>query len=163
MAHLCSCRSRLISLAGACVLLGCPGVAVSDLSLTLISSPGFGILYGGSSSRQFILNTNNTVTGTHSSDYISGAAAGQLTVGDTASPESISILVDNIGTFGGLTVNDALCSYNGGAQQSCDGVGLTVTSVSSATLKIGLDISTNSLHSGGDSASITLDVSVAVI
>jgi len=145
------------------VLLAFPGAAVAALTLTLITAPEFGILYAGAGGRQFVLNTNGTVTGTSASDYISGAAAGQLTVADTASPQSISILVDNISTFGGLSVNDALCSYNGGVQQSCDGAGMTVTSVSSATLRVGLDISTTALHSGGNSASISMDVSVTII
>jgi len=158
-----NCGMLLTRIVGMYVLLGFPSTAIPALSLTLITSPEFGILYGGASGRQFILNTNSTITGTHSSDYISGAAAGQLTVGDTASPGSISILVDNISSFGGLSVNDALCSYNGGIQQSCDGAGMTVTSVSSATLRIGLEISTAALHSGGDSASISMDVSVTII
>jgi hypothetical protein len=40
---------------------------------------------------------------------------------------------------------------------------MTVTNVSSASLKIGLDICTTTLQSGGSSASISLDVSVAII
>jgi len=120
----------LVRTVGMYVLLAFPGAAVAALTLTLIIAPEFGILYSGAGGRQFVLNTNGTVTGTSASDYISGAAAGQLTVADTASPQSISIVIDNISTFGGLSVNDALCSYNGGVQQSCDGAGMTVTSVS---------------------------------
>ncbi len=139
-------------------LLMAPAAAVASLTLTLVTTPSFGIIFGGASSRQFILNTNDTVTGTNSSDYVSGAVAGQFTVGDTSSPAAVNILVDNISPAGGLTVNQALCSYNGGAQQSCDGAGMNVTSVSSATLRVGLDISTSAVHSGCDTASVYMEV-----
>jgi len=133
------------------------------LTLSLISSPNPGLFFSGASGRQFILNTNGTITGTHASDYISGAAAGQFTLADSSSPSTLTIIVDNISALGGLTLNMALCSYNGGAQTQCDGSGMNVTSVSSATLKLGLDISTSTSHSGGATPSISMDVSVSYL
>lgn len=133
------------------------------LTLSLISLPSPGLFFSGASGRQFVLNTNSTITGTHASDYISGAAAGQFTLADNSSPSTVTILVDNISALGGLTLNMALCSYNGGAQQRCDGAGMNVTSVSSATLRLGLDISTTITHSGGDAPSISMDVSIAYL
>ncbi len=138
-------------------------LASATLTLTLVTTPDLGIVLSGSSGRQFILNTNDTVSGANAADYISGAVSGSLTVADDASPATITILIDNISTAGGLTVNDALCSYDGGAQTSCDGAGMNVTSAASATLKVGLDLSTSTTHSGGDSASVTLDVSVSYL
>ena len=146
-----------------CVLLIGSVTAVAALTLTRVTTPSFGVIFAGGSSRQFVLNTNDTVTGSSAGDYISGAVAGQFTVSDTSNPATINILIDNIGTLGGLTVNQALCSYNGGAQQSCDGAGMSVTSVSSATLKVGLDITTSTAHTGGDVASVSMDVSVAYL
>ena len=103
-----------------CALLIGSVTAVAALNLTRVTTPSFGVMFAGDSSRQFVLNTNDTVTGSGARDYISGAVAGQFTVSGTSSPAAINILVDNIISLGGLTVNQALCSYNDGAQQSCD-------------------------------------------
>ncbi len=129
-----------------CALLLGSVTAVAALALTRVTTPSFGVIFAGDSSRQFVLNTNDTVTGSGAGDHVSGAAAGQFTVSDTSSPATINILVDNISSLGGLTVNRALCSYNSGAQQRCDGAGMSVTSVSSATLKVGLDLTTSTAH-----------------
>jgi hypothetical protein len=144
-------------------LLSVSSAGYGALTLSLITSPGFGLFFSGASGRQFILNTSSTISGTHASDYISGAAAGQFTLADDSSPNTVTILVNNISTLGGLTVNEALCSYNGGAQGRCDAAGMNVTSVGSATLKLGLDISTSTAHSGGDTSSITMDLSVSYL
>lgn len=155
--------SRLINSCLLFALLFLSNTGYGALSLSLISSPNMGLFFSGTSGRQFILNANGTITGTHAGDYISGASAGQFTLADSSSPSTVTILVDNLSTLGGLTVNSALCSYNGGAQQQCDGAGMNVTSASSATLKLGLDISTSTTHSGGDAPSITMDVSVSYL
>ncbi len=157
-------RRRIGSLTSVALLsLAIPSLATATLTLSLTSEPTFGILFSGASNRQFILNTDDSISGTDSSDYISGAAAGSFSLTDSTSPASINLLVDNIGTSGGLTVNDVVCSYDGGSQQSCDGSGLNVTSTSSATIKLGLDISTSSAHSGGDTASVSLDLSISYL
>lgn len=120
--------------------------SVAALALTRVTTPSFGVIFAGDSSRQFVLNTNGTVTGSGAGDHVSGAVAGQFTVSNTSHPAAINILVDNISSLGGLTVNQALCSYNDGAQQSCDGGWMSVTSVSSTTLKVGLDLTTSAAH-----------------
>lgn len=155
--------SRIAALISLQALLLAPSVADATLGLTLVSSPQFGLFYSGGSGRQFVLNTNGTITGTDADDYISGAMAGQFTVTDDSAPAAIVILVDNIVPSGGLSVADATCSYDGGPQESCDAPGMTDTSVSSATLKVGLDISTTQAHSGGDAASVSMDVSVTYL
>lgn len=144
-------------------MLMAPAVAIAALTLTQVTPPSLGIIFSGASARHFILNTNDTVTGADAGDYISGAVAGQFTIDDTSSPVSVNILVDNISTIGGISVNQALCSYNGGAQQSCDGAGMSVTSVSSATLRVGLDITTSAAHGGGDTATVNMDVSLTYL
>ena len=144
-------------------LLAVSGPGFAALTLTLLGSPDFGILFSGSSGRQFLLNTDGSISGANASDYISGAAAGQFTLADNSYPSSVTILVDNISASGGLTVNKAVCSYNGGAQTRCDGSGMNVTSISSASLKLGLDISTSTSHGGGSTASVSADVSVAYL
>ena len=140
-----------------------PLAATSSLTLTQSAVPGFGLIVSGSSGRQFVLNTDDTISGTHASDHISGAMAGRFTIEDTNSPTSVNIAVTVLGTIGGLTVNETLCSYGGGIQQSCGGSGFTVISAASAVLKLGLDISTSAAHRGGDAATVTVELAVTYL
>jgi hypothetical protein len=132
----------------------------ATIDLTEVTAPEFGLILSGASDRQFILGTNGSITGTHSTDHISGQSAGHITVTDDTAPLTIEILANNIMTSGGLTVNQVLCSYNAGVQTQCDATALVVASVGNASLKLGLDISTNQVHSGGDTASVTMDINV---
>ena len=140
-----------------------PAYVTATLTLTRTTSPSFGVILSGNSGRQFVLNTDGSIGGSGAGDYISGAAAGEFQVVDTTSPSTITILVDNILASGGLTVVEVLCSYNGAAQQQCDGAGISVSSVADATLKVGLKVTTNTAHSGGSTASVSMDVSVAYL
>ena len=99
MHHSCAALRGTLCL---CIVLLAPSTAIAALTLTLVTTPNFGIIFSGASGRQFILNTNDTVTGANASDHISGAVAGQFTVADTTSPATVNILVDNISTLGGL-------------------------------------------------------------
>ena len=139
-------------------LLALPSQAT--INLTQLTSPNFGLILSGASGRQFILNTSNAISGANAADHISSAVAGVITVTDDASPATIEILASNISSIGGLTVNQVLCSYGGGAQTQCDGSPLVETSSASSSLKIGVDVTTSQVHSGGDSASVTLDITV---
>ena len=142
--------------------LGAVSPAVATLTLTKQVDPSLGTVYSGSSGRQFIVNTSGSVSGSGSGDYLSGAAAAVFQVGDDSSPSAITILADSITTTGGLTLNRVLCSYNGGTQQRCDASGgITATSAATATLRVGFDVSTSVAHSGGDTASVSMDISVA--
>ncbi len=137
--------------------------AAADLTLTRITSPSFGTILSGGSGRQFVLNSDGTVSGSSAGDYVGGAAAGEFRVNDTSSPQTISIVVDNVSTQGGLTVVSVSCAYNGAAQQQCDGSGISVSSVSEATLRLGLEVSTSTVHGDGDTASVSMDVSIAYL
>jgi len=143
-----------------CATLLFSTLAHATITLIPVTSPEFGLILSGASGRQFILGTNGNITGTHSADHISGQSAGHITVTDTTAPVTIEILANNIMTSGGLTVNKVLCSYNAGVQTQCDATALVVASVGNASLKLGLDISTNQVHSGGDTASVTMDINV---
>ena len=142
--------------------IAAPKVCVPDpcIALTLVSSAELGIYYGGNSNRRFVINANGTVTGPDAADYISGAAEAQITVGDSGSPSSINIFVNNIATLGGLVLNQALCSYNNGTQTRCDGSGYNINSVEEVTLRVGLDFTTTTTHTSSSSASISFDVNV---
>ncbi len=134
--------------------------SLATITLTEITAPSFGLILSGASGRQFVLNTSGSITGADASDHISGQSAGDITVTDDTSPVTIEILADSISTSGGLTVNQVLCSYAGGAQTQCDGSPLVTTSAASASLKIGVDVTTSQVHSGGDSASVSMDINV---
>jgi len=135
--------------------------AQATITLTEITAPSFGLILSGASGRQFILNTSATISGTHASDHVSSAIAGAIDITDTTLA-TIEIIANNIGSAGGLTVNEILCSYGGGAQTRCDLTPLVVTVVTSdpVSLKIGVDITTTQVHSGGDSASASFDIDV---
>jgi hypothetical protein len=57
--------------------------ASAAITITEQTTPTLGTLVGGASGRNFILNTDETVSGTDSADYLFGAVSGQLTVKKT--------------------------------------------------------------------------------
>jgi hypothetical protein len=125
-----------------------------------VNDPKFGKFWSGAANRNFILNTNGTISGSSASDYISGATAGTFTIKDSTPPLQINIQAINITNRHGATINQVLCSYNSGAQTRCDNGGYTVTSIASAPLKIGLNITTTTSHAGGFSASPYFDLEI---
>ena len=146
-----------------CAVLCVPAVtpATAALTLTRQVSPSLGTIYSGSSGRRFVLDTSGNVSGSGAGDYVSGAAAAVFQVEDDLSPSAITILAENLTSLGGVTVNQVLCSYNGGTQQKCDGTGISATSISTATLRVGLDVTTAVTHTGGSTASVSMDISIA--
>lgn len=147
-----------------CLLLALlSGATWAALQITENIAPSFGTLLGGASGRQFILNTHDTVTGADAADYLFGAVSGELEIDNTGQQGAINIVAENISTFGGLTVNQVLCSYDGGAQQACGGVGITVTSGPGKILKVGIDMTTTTVHTAADSPGITLDITVTFL
>lgn len=148
----------------ACLLLALQSAtAFAALTVTENAAPGFGTLLSGAGGRQFILNTDDTVTGADAADYLFGATSGELLLHNTGKQGAINILAENISATGGLNVTQILCSYNGGAQQACDGTGITETSGRNIILKIGMEITTSAAHGGGDLASISLDISITFL
>ena len=154
---------RAAAVGGALALLLVPAVADAALGLSLAVSPSFGTILAGPSGRQFILGTDGTISGADAADHVSGAWEGRLTVTDDAAPSSIVILVDNVLTLGGVSFVEATCSYDADAPQRCDGAGMTATSQASAALDLGLEITTAQAHSGGDAATVTMDVTVTYL
>jgi len=147
------------------VLLLAPGVALAQKGLTITENiaPDFGTILSGPAGRQFILNTNDTITGADAGDYLFGAVSGDLTLHRQGNPKGINIIAENISTTGGLTVANILCSYDGGAQLTCDGAGINATTGQNKTLKVGVDMSTSQVHNGGDAASVSFDIAVTFL
>ncbi len=150
------------------ILLGSASLAAVDVAsaaftMTEIVTPDLGTFFSGASSRQFILNTDETVTGTDAGDYLFGAVSGQLELKKTAGPQDANIVADNFSTLGGVTVNAVPCRYHTGSQLSCDGSGIAVNVSGNRILFVGIDLNTSQMHNGGDSASVTYDITVNFI
>ncbi len=142
------------------ILLAALDVAFAAFTMTETISPGFGLVLSGASGRNFILNTDGTVTGADAADYVSGAVSGQLTLVKTQGPANVNIVAENISPSGGLTVNAVPCRYHNRAQQTCDGAGLNVRVRRTRILYVGIDVTTSQVHNSGDTASVTYDINV---
>jgi hypothetical protein len=144
-------------------MLAALDITFAALTVTEDVTPNLGTVYSGVSGRQFILNTDETVTGTDAADYLFGAVSGQLGVKQTGGPASANIVAENITASGGLTVNAVPCRWHTGSQTTCDGAGINVTVQGNRTLYIGVDITTNQVHNSGDTASVTYDINITFL
>lgn len=153
---------RTISL-GVLLLLA-SDFAFAQVTITEVTTPTLGTLLGGAASRNFILDTNNVVSGTDAADYLSGAQSGRLNISKSGSAQDANIVAENITTTGGITVNAVPCRWRNQTETTCDGAGITVRLRSAARpLRLGIDIDTSQVHSGGDAASTTFDITVTLI
>jgi len=151
-------RFPTVLLAGA--LLAALNVAFAAFTLTETVTPGLGMVFSGASGRQFILNTDETVSGANAADYISGAVSGQMTLVKSQGPADVNIVAENITTLGGLTVNAVPCRFHNDPQTTCDGAGINVRINKTQILYIGVDITTSLIHNSGDTASASYDINV---
>ncbi len=143
-------------------LLAALDVAFAALTITEDVTPSLGTVYSGASGRQFILNTDETVSGPAAADYLFGAVSGQLSlIGQNG---NATVVADNF-SGSGATINAVPCRYHTGSQTTCDAPGITVNvkKNSARTLYVGVDITTTQIHSGGDTASVTYDITVTFI
>jgi hypothetical protein len=154
-------RLRKILLGSA--LLAALEAAFAAVTVTENVAPTLGTLLGGASGRNFILNTDQTVSGTDSADYLFGAVSGDLTVKQTGGPASANILADNFSTTGGVTVNGVPCKWHTDTATTCDGSGINITVQGTRTLLVGIDLDTSAIHVGGDTASATYDITVTLL
>ena len=154
-------RLRKILLGSA--LLAALQVAFAALTVTENTGPGLGTLLAGASGRNFILNTDATVSGTDAADYLFGAVAGQLTVKQTGQAASANILADTFSTTGGVTINAVPCKWHTDTATTCDGSGINITVKSSRILLVGVDLDTTMIHAGGDLPTATYDITVTLL
>lgn len=158
---------KLLNSARHILLVGTLLVSIPDafaqLTITESVTPTLGTLVGGASGRNFILNTDQTVSGTDAADYLFGAVTGELVVKRTGAPRNANILADNFSTTGGVTINAVPCKYDTGAQLSCEGSGINVTVNATKTLWVGVNLNTTQIHAGGDSASVTYDITITLL
>jgi len=154
-------RLRKLLLGGA--LLAVLDVAFAALFVTEIVTPSLGTVFTGAGGRNFILNTDETVTGADAADYLFGAVSGQIEVRKTAGPQDANIVAENITTLGGVAVNAVPCRFHNDPQTTCDGAGIAVRLQGPRTLYVGVDITTTQAHSGGDTASAAYDITVNLL
>lgn len=154
-------RLRQILLVSA--LLAVLDVAFAAFTLIEVVTPSLGTILGGAPGRQFILNTDETVSGPAAADYLVGAVSGQLSlVGQNG---NATVVAGNFSGLGGVTINAVPCRYHTGSQTICDSPGITVAvrKNQARILYVGVDITTGTSHSGGDTASVTYDITVNFI
>jgi len=149
-------------LLGSALLAAFPA-AFAALTVTEPTSPTLGVLLTGASGRNFILNTDETVSGTDSADYVAGAVTGRLSIKKTGGSQSATIVADNFSTTGGVSFSVVPCKFDTGSQTTCEGSGITVTLKATKTLYVGVDLSTNQAHTSGNTASATYDITVTLI
>lgn len=154
-------RFRKLLLGG--VLLAALDVAFAAIFVTETVTPGLGTVFSGASGRNFILNTDETVTGADAVDYLFGALSGQIEIRKTQGPADANILADNFSTSGGVTINTVPCRFHNDPQATCNGVGITGRLQATRILYVGVDITTTQVHSGGDTASASYDITVTLL
>jgi hypothetical protein len=144
------------------LLLAALEVAFAALTVTESTAPSLGTLLSGLTDRNFILNTDATVSGTDAADYLFGAVAGSLAVKKTGGAQSANILADNFSQTGGVTIIGVPCKWHTDTATTCDGSGINITVQGNRTLLVGVDLNTTQEHFGGDSATATYDITVAL-
>ena len=154
-------RLRKILLGGA--LLAALQVAFAALTVTENTAPSLGTLLAGVTDRNFILNTDATVSGGAAADYLFGAVAGSLGVKKTGGGQSANILADNFTSTGGVTIIGVPCKWHTDTATTCDGSGINITVQGNRTLLVGVDLKTTQSHSGGDSPTATYDITVTLL
>ncbi len=154
-------RLRKILLGSA--LLAALQVAFAALTVTENTAPSLGTLLAGVTGRNFILNTDATVSGTDAADYLFGAVAGSLAVKKTGGGQSANILADNFTSTGGVTIIGVPCKWHTDTATTCDGSGINITVQGNRTLLVGVDLNTTQSHSGGDSPTATYDITVTLL
>ena len=135
----------------------------AQLTITEAVAPGLGTVMGGPANRNFVLNTDDTVTGTDAADYMFGAISGQLIFMKRQGPELVSIVAENIVTSGGLIANAIFCQWHNGPQFNCDNAEFTELVRGRRILRLGVDITTTQFHDGGDTASISFEVTATFL
>jgi hypothetical protein len=134
---------------------------IDPITITEVNPLQFGLLDVAMANTETItIAPNSTVTDTQNNILGGTQAAANLTVTATAS-QPITILVDNVSTANGYSLATWMCNYNGaGSDSACDGSGYSETSVTSATLLVGVTLTANGTATVGTDNS-TFDVTVS--
>lgn len=135
---------------------------LEPLSFNNVVDPDLGNWNAGATGRNFVLNTDSSVGGTNSTDYINNAAAGSVDVVGSAF-DTVDIVANNFAANGGVTINDVPCKYGAAAVTTCGGAGLSTQAAPTTggtALLLGVDVNTTQIHTDGQTASPTFDIVV---
>lgn len=111
---------------------------VDPITITENSPLRFGLLDVNLGNNQRVrIDPDGTVTDNNNMILGGTQAPADLTVTASAGM-AITILVDNVSTATGYSLDRFRCIYNSGTNTRCDGNGYSETTVASATLKIGV-------------------------
>ena len=102
------------------LLLFASEAALAQITITEVTTPTLGVLLSGASGRNFILNTDDSVTGADAADYVTGADSGRLNISKTGGNQNATIVADNFSTTGGVTINAVPCRWRNNTPQTCD-------------------------------------------
>jgi len=161
-----SARAHTSTTVAALMLAVCclaASAAQAQLTITEAVTPGLGTVMGGPANRNFVLNTDDTVSGSDAADYMFGAVSGQLIFMKRQGPQLMSIVADNILTSGGVVANAILCQWQNAPTVDCASPGLTELVRGRRILRIGVDLTTTQFHGGGETASVSFDVTATFL
>lgn len=134
---------------------------IDPVTITEVNPLQFGLLDVAMATNQTItIAPDGSVTDSFSNVLGGTQAAANVTVTATAA-QSISILVDNVSTANGYSLEAWMCNYdNAAADSACDGAGYSETSVASAALLVGVTLRANGSATVGTDNS-TFDITVS--
>lgn len=132
---------------------------VDAITVTEDSPMQFGLIDEALNTETIIIAPDDTVTGDGTGFLVGGVRrAADLTIGAT-SGVAINILIDAVVNGTGYALTSFICDYQAGADLSCDGAGMNVTSVSSGALRVGVTLTGDNLAVAGN-ADGSFDVTV---
>ena len=143
-------------------LLAALEATFAALTVTENTAPSLGTLLGGLTGRNFILNTDATVSGGAGGDYLFGAVAGVLTIKKTGGAQSANILADNYSVTEGVIIKGVPCKWHTDTATTCHGSGIDITVQGNRTLLVGVEIDTDQTHTSAHSPTATYDITVTL-
>ena len=135
---------------------------VDAATFTNATRPDFGNFEAGTSGGNFVLETDGTISGADAIAYEGGANAGSIEIHGSPT-QKIDIVAQNIVNDGGVSVAKVICNYGDTGNVNC-GTGISAAAAATdtgATLLLGLDVNTATLHANGASAAPMFDLIVS--
>ncbi len=119
----------------------------------------------GPANRQWALDTTGTITGANAADYQFGAVAGEFIIQRRGGGRQASgqILVENVFTTGGLSVDSIQCQFHNDAATDCMTSPIVGQIRGRRRLLVGIGVTTTQPHAGGDRASVVFDITVTLL
>ncbi len=135
---------------------------VDAATFTNATRPDFGNFEAGAPGRNFVLETDGSISGADAIAYEGGANAGSIEIHGSSS-QKIDIVAQNFVGDGGVNVAKVICNYGDTGNVNC-GTGISAAAAATdtgATLLLGLDVNTATLHANGASAAPMFDLIVS--